>query len=165
MSYLPRGKNADYWEGRRAEAARLEALETARLARRVARGAALDAAEMARFIGRDNAIKQRIVQRNPWFFAAMDTEELGAASSRQLAERELKELGIEVGDNDPVALLDAHHAGRAFVRARGTRDLNPNDVLGGIIGGWPAAERLKGVERPSSAQDGGETYLDKYLET
>jgi hypothetical protein len=46
----------------------------------------------------------------------MDAEQIGQASSRELAMRELKELGIDCGDNDPVAMLDAHHAGRAYAR-------------------------------------------------
>jgi hypothetical protein len=54
------------------------------------------------------------MQRSPYVFAAMDAGELLQASSHELAARELKELGIEAGDNDPLAILDAHHAGRTY---------------------------------------------------
>jgi hypothetical protein len=98
-------KNGDYWDGYNAEAARLGGV--ASLARQVARA-----------LGRDGAVKQRIFARSPGVFSSMDAMELGQASSRELAERELRELGIEVGEGDPVQLLDAHHAGRAYARGQ-----------------------------------------------
>jgi hypothetical protein len=110
VSNLPRGKNADYWEGFNAEKQRRAALDSAEVAQRVARS-----------LRRDAAVKQRIINRSSWFYAAMDQQELGEASGRELAARELKELGIEVGDNDPLALLDAHHSGRQWARDNGKK--------------------------------------------
>ena len=67
----------------------------------------------------------------------MDAEQLGQASSRELATRELKELGIDCGDNDPVAMLDAHHAGRAYARdggrAPGGMDSAGNSAISDIL--------------------------------
>jgi hypothetical protein len=131
-----------YSEGFNAESARIRVRDAAR--------AALDAhpnlpdlaGEVARQLGRDQGHKQRIVQRSPHIFASMDASELGQASSRELAARELKELGIEVGDGDPVQLLDMHHAGRQFARGN-----NGNKLMG-------------------SASDAADTpaFLSKYLE-
>ncbi|HEX4025878.1 MAG TPA: hypothetical protein VHX52_14430 [Steroidobacteraceae bacterium] len=107
------------------------------------------ARQVAQQLGRDNAIKQRIVQRNPWAFSAMDAQELGEASGRELAARELKELGIDQKDNDPVDLLDAHHAGRAYERSRGDRRtglaIKPSVMEG------------------SSANDAAESFIDRYI--
>ncbi len=100
------------------------------------------AAQVGKALGRDNSKKQRIVQRSPHIFGAMDAGELEQASARELATRELKELGVEAGDNDPTALLDAHHAGREFERKRA------------------------GGGRPRWAQDsasGGDSFIDRYL--
>lgn len=127
---MTREKNADYWEGYNAEAARhgrpghFESL----------------AQQVSRALGRDNGRKQRIVARSPEVFSGMDADEYGRASSIELAARELKELGIEVGDNDPLAILDAHHAGRQWAR----------DSLSGKRG---------------SARDAAEggSFMDKYL--
>lgn len=130
-------KSREYWEGWDAEIRRQRAAAD--------RAAGTDYADLAaavgRQLGRDRAHKERIVARSPGVFAAMDTEELGAASSRELAARELRELGIEVGDNDPVALLDAHHSGRDFAR-RGGQD---------------------GRRSSSGALDSaGDTFIDRY---
>lgn len=130
-----------YWEGRRAEDARIALRDRAR--------AALDAhpnfhdlaSEVAKALGRDAGRKQRILQRSAYVFASMDAEEISQASSRELAARELKELGIEVGDGDPVQLLDAHHAGRQYARNNG------NKLIGGSA---------------SDARE-GPSWLDKYL--
>ena len=93
----PRGKNADYWAGYHEEAARQgRAGHFESLAQQVTRA-----------LGRDSARKQRIVARSPGVFSSMDAQEFGQASSRELAIRELKELGIAPGDNDPEAILDA----------------------------------------------------------
>ncbi|HEX3915535.1 MAG TPA: hypothetical protein VHW71_18705 [Steroidobacteraceae bacterium] len=117
--------------------------ESVRLARKTAR-AALDANlgmhDIARVVGeqlsRDNASRQRILARSPYVFGSMDAAEVTTASSRELALRELKELGIEdCADNDPVALLDAHHAGRQFARDGGKR-------AGMDSAGESAADRL-----------------------
>ena len=112
-------KNADYWAGYNAEATRRAAKDA-----RAAVDAMPDlhklASEVAKALGRDAGRKQRILQRSPYVFASMDAEEMSQASSRELAARELKELGIEVGDGDPVQLLDAHHAGRMHERQRAT---------------------------------------------
>lgn len=126
--------------------------ERARIAARDARRAALDAhpslpdlaSEVAKHLGRDHGRKQRILQRSPHVFAAMDADEVGQASSRELAARELKDLGIDVGDSDPVQLLDAHHAGRQWAR----------DQMS--AGGRRSA---------SDAREGGESFLSKYLES
>lgn len=128
-------KTAAYWEGRNAEAARLGSTPSvADLAQQVALS-----------IGRDEARKRVIYARSPDVFSSMDGNEFGEASSVELALRELKALGIEPGDNDPLAILDAHHAGRKYARDRGT-------VLGGCSVG--------------SASDSADTpaFLSKYLE-
>ncbi|MGO9038184.1 MAG: hypothetical protein ACLQKH_09380 [Steroidobacteraceae bacterium] len=100
------------------------------------------AKQVARGFRRDNARKQRIAARSPYIFAAMDAEEYGQASSRELAMRELKELGIDPGDNDPEALLDAHHSGRQFARDRianagagSARDASEADFVDKYTGG------------------------------
>ena len=114
-------KSKAYWEGVVRD-------ETARfIAAKKRAGAALDAnlnlpeiaRQVADHLGRDNARKQRVYQRSPHVFSAMDAEELAQASSREMAIRELTELGIDCGDNDPVAILDAHHAGRQYARDGG----------------------------------------------
>lgn len=103
-------KSAAYWEGRRAEAERLAA----------GNGRSPSVAELAQqvalAINRDEGRKRALVARSPGVFAAMDGNQLGEASSIELAMRELKALGIEPGDNDPLAILDAHHMGRKFAR-------------------------------------------------
>jgi ABC-type hemin transport system ATPase subunit len=73
---------------------------------------------VARLLKRDAARKRAILARTPRLAYAFDAQELDEMSSRELAARELKELGIDAGDNDPLAILDAHHAGRAFERNR-----------------------------------------------
>jgi hypothetical protein len=141
-------RNSDYWDGYNAEAARHGRLgDVASLAQLVAQA-----------LGRDGAVKQRIYARSPGVFSGMDAMEFGQASSRELAERELKELGIEVGDNDPVQLLDAHHAGRKYAR----------DYLipgGNLTGGnripGNNGNRLLG-DSASDAREGG-SFIDKYL--
>ncbi len=126
-------KNADYWEGYNAEAARngRSGLSITELARQVTQA-----------LGRDSARKQRIVARSPGVFSSMDAQEFGQASSRELAMRELKELGIAPGDNDPEAILDAHHAGRQWAR----------DSLSG----------KRGTQQARDSADSG-SFLDKYL--
>lgn len=76
------------------------------------------ARRVTRQLSRDNARKARILQRSPNVFYSMDAAEIEAASGRELAARELKELGIDTGENDPIALLDAHHSGRKWARDR-----------------------------------------------
>jgi hypothetical protein len=76
---------------------------------------------VGRQLGRDNESRQRILARSPYVFGSMDAAELTTASARELAARELSELGIDCADNDPVALLDAHHAGRQYARDGGKR--------------------------------------------
>jgi hypothetical protein len=122
---------------------------------------------IARDIRRDAARKNAVIQRHPWHFAALDQQEVGEMSGHEAAAHSLEQDGFALRDGeDALRMRQAvdHGIALGVARARGTRDLDPNDVLGGIKGGWPAAERLKGVERPS-AQDGGETYVDKYLAT
>jgi hypothetical protein len=122
-------KSPEYWEGRRAEAARLAVKDRTR--------AALDAhpplhdlaAEVSRQLARDNARKQRILQRSPYVARGMDAEELAVMSGRELAERELKDLGITPdGRSVEEQLLDAHHAGRAYAR---NGYIPGNELLGG----------------------------------
>ena len=126
-------KSAAYWEGRNAEAARLgSASSVADLAQQVALA-----------IGRDEARKRVIYARSPGVFAAMDGNELGEASSVELAMRELKTLGIDPGDNDPLAILDAHHAGRQFAR--------DYQMTGG--------NRSTG----SASDSAGDSFIDKYI--
>ena len=77
------------------------------------------AKQVSKGLGRDNARKQRILARSPGAFAGMDSAEYASMSSRELAARELKELGISVGqDDDPEKMLDMHHAGRQWARDR-----------------------------------------------
>jgi hypothetical protein len=134
-------KSADYWAGYHAQAARsaIDAMPNfANLA-----------TEVAKQLGRDQARKNRILQRSPYVFAAMDAAELSQASSRELAARELAELGIEVGDCDPVQLLDAHHAGRQWAR-------DNMSTKGG------SAARLVGGG--GSAQDSSaDSFVDRYM--
>ena len=78
------------------------------------------ARQVSKGLGRDNAVKERIVQRSPHVFYGMDAEAAGQASAAELAARELRELGITPKNSDPVELLDAHHAGRDY--ARNARD-------------------------------------------
>jgi hypothetical protein len=124
-------KSAAYYEGVREEQARQTAkalgLNPAALAQQVARN-----------IAKDELAKRRIFSRG-LTFSVDAAEEVAEMSARELAARELKSLGIEPGDNDPVALLDAHHAGRQYERTKG--------VLGSAR---------------DSASSGG-SFLDKYL--
>ncbi len=128
-------KSADYWEGYNREAAR-----------KVRGGAFAQLAErVSQSLGRDNSRKQRIFHRSPHVFAAMDADELSQASSSEMARRELKELGIDSGDNDPVAILDAHHAGRKYARDGG----KPLGMEGG---------------RTLAMDSTGSSALDRYLQ-
>jgi hypothetical protein len=136
-------KSSDYWAGYDAE--------TARIGARPGHFESL-AQQVSRALGRDEGRKARILQRSPHVFAAMDAEELGQASSRELATRELRELDIDPGDNDPLALLDAHHGGRKFAR----------DTLlnaGAVKGGAASFNRLIGG---AGAQDSAEDFIDRY---
>jgi hypothetical protein len=134
MRNLPRGKNADYWSGYYSSAA----------------------SSVAKSLRADDALKQRIFQRSPHVFVqSMDAEELAQASSLELAARELVELGIDPGEHDPVALLDAHHHGRAYAR---DQIANAN----GIKGGREGFNRLKGgAGGAHDASDGGD-FVDRY---
>lgn len=126
-------KNAAYWEGYNAEAARLS---------RPGHFESL-AQSVARALGRDDGRKQKIFARSPSVFSGMDAEELGRASSRELAVRELRELGINVGgDDDPEKMLDMHHAGRQWARDNQRPDGN----------------RISG-----SARDSAENIIDRYI--
>jgi hypothetical protein len=112
--------------------------------------------EVTRAIRRDNARKQKLFARSPGVFAAMDAEELGRMSSKELAARELTELGINVGeDDDPERMLDMHHAGRQFARDY----LIPGGHLtgGNRIGGNNGNKLIGG-----SASDSAD-FVDKYL--
>lgn len=99
-------------------------------------------------MGQENARKQGILARSPHLAYGMDAAQFASMSSRELAARELKELGITPGDNDdPEMMLNMHHAGRQWAR--------------GMKGGEAAAGRLIG-----SAQDSGEpNFLTKYLQS
>lgn len=145
-------ETAAYWEGRDAEERRLTAKGAARKA--------MDlhdlAATVHQSLRRDNARRERILARSPHLASVMDAVELAQASSHELAVRELKELGIDGAGNDPVALLDAHHAGREWVRNGGIR----------ILGGTGA--RLLGGAAPSTAQfsaqdSAGDSFMTRYL--
>lgn len=154
MSNLPRGKNADYWDGFDAEARRS--------AMRGSRGA-LDAhdlaTEVAKQFGRDNARKQRILARSPHLAYALDAGEFEGMSALELAMRELKEIGHDPGQNDPIAILDAHHAGRKHAR-----DQLAN--IGSVKGGAASFNRLiGGAGGASDAREGGKSIVDKYLES
>lgn len=125
-------KSADYWEGYNAEVARNRRPSFESLAQQVARA-----------FGRDNGRKQKIFERSPGVFTGMDAEEFGRSSSVELAARELKALGIDPGDNDPLAILDAHHAGRQFAR--------DYQMTGG--------NRSTG----SASDSAGDSFIDKYI--
>jgi hypothetical protein len=147
-----------YIDAYNAEAARLAKQNAAYKAR------ALDghpnlaniAREVGRHLGRDQAHRQRILQRSPYVFAAMDATEVATASARELAARELKELGIDCGDNDPVQLLDAHHSGRQFAR---DQQIPGNRLVGGNKVAIPGNKLLGDHSMDSS----GSSTLDKYL--
>jgi hypothetical protein len=111
-----RRKDAAYWEGYRAEAARIAAREAARSG-----GHAADAEDVMRNLRHDEALKNRIFARSPSLLYAIDAEELGTMSATELATRELKELGITPKNSDPVELLDSHYAGREYARSGGRR--------------------------------------------
>ncbi len=145
-------KNAAYWEGYNAEAARLS---------RPGQFESL-AQSVARALGRDNGRKQKIFARSPGVFAAMDAEELGRMSSAEMAARELKALGIDPGENDPVAILDAHHSGRQFARdylIPGNRLTGGNRIQGNdgnkLIG--------SGEHGTQEAHDSAENAIDRYI--
>ena len=108
-------KSADYWQGYREQQIRSAAKE-GRSAVDAMPDLASISREVAKNLGRDQSRKQRIFQRSPHVFVAMDAEAVAQASSCELAMRELQALGIDCGDNDPVAMLDAHHAGRQYAR-------------------------------------------------
>lgn len=116
-------KSAAYYQGVREEQARQTAkalgLNPAALAQQVARN-----------IAKDELAKRRIFSRGITF--SVDAAEVAEMSARELAARELKSLGIEPGDNDPLALLDAHHLGRQYANsARGSaRDSSEDSVVG-----------------------------------
>jgi hypothetical protein len=142
-------KNADYWAGFDAEAARLgrSGSSFTELARQVTQA-----------LGRDQGRKQKIFARSPGVFSSMDAEEFGRMSSRELAERELKELGISAGDSDPEALLDAHHAGRKWAR---DYQIPGNRLTGGnTIQGNNGIELIGGSA--SDAREGG-SFIDRYI--
>jgi hypothetical protein len=140
-------KSAAYWEGRNAEAARLGSTPSvADLAQQVALA-----------IGRDDARKRVIYARSPGVFAAMDGNELGEASSVELAMRELKALGIEPGDNDPLAILDAHHAGRQWAR---DYVIPGGNLTGGNRIAGNNGNKLIGGSASDSA---GDSFVDRYL--
>jgi hypothetical protein len=150
-------KSEAYWLGYRAQEARSAAKDKTR--------AAMDAnpynlqevaREVARGLKRDAVRKNRIFQRSPHVFAAMDAEELGQASAREMAVRELKELGIDCGDDDPVKMLDMHHAGRQFAR---DYQIPGNRLTGG--NNTPmSGNKLLGDHSMDSS---GSSTLDKYL--
>jgi hypothetical protein len=145
----PKEKSAAYWAGYHEEVARRRAREG-----RMGSSVALLAQHIAQDLARDNGRKQKLFARSPSFFSSMDAEEFGRASSIELAVRELQALGIEPGDNDPLAILDAHHAGRKFARDL----LNPNAVKGGA----GSLNKLKGGS--GEAQDADEpSFIDNYL--
>jgi hypothetical protein len=148
--------SAAYLDGRRQEEARIGARVRAALDARIPNLADI-AREVGKQLGRDNGHKQRIWQRSPHVFSSMDAEELGQASARELAARELKELGIDFGDHDPVAILDAHHGGRQYARDRSPADGGP------IMGGKP--DRIfNPLGSSHDASEGtGNQSLDKYL--
>jgi hypothetical protein len=146
--------NKDYIEGFNAERIRLAARDAARRALDANPSLPDIAREVAKHLSRDNARKTRILQRSPYVFAAMDAGELSQASSHELAARELKELGIEPGDNDPLAILDAHHAGRTYARDKIS--------FAGIKGGAASAKGLLGGD--GSAHDSADgSFVDRYL--
>jgi hypothetical protein len=127
-----RYSDKDYWTAE-AEAARLRASRGAGAAFDARPDIANIAREVSKQLGRDNAHKQRIVARSPHVFSSMDAEEVGQSSSIELAVRELKALGIDPGENDPVAILDAHHAGRQYVRGAGSRGSASDSAESGAL--------------------------------
>ncbi|MHB8811690.1 MAG: hypothetical protein ACYDAE_00305 [Steroidobacteraceae bacterium] len=112
------------------------------------------ARQVAKSLRRDDAIKRRILYRSPHLLSTMDASELQTASARELAARELKELGVEVGDGDPIQLLDMHHAGRKFAR---DRDHGPGTAFP-IMGGKPAE-----IFNPTARDASEPSLVDKYL--
>jgi hypothetical protein len=116
------------------------------------------ATQVAKQFRRDEARKQRILARSPQLGYALDAAEFARMSSKELAERELKELGISAGDSDPEAILDAHHAGRKWAR---DYQIPGNRLTGGnTIQGNNGIE-LKGGSA-SDAHEGG-SFIDRYI--
>ena len=108
---------------------------------------------------RDVALKSRILQRSPRLAYSLDEQQLGEASGRELAAKELRELGIEIGDSDdPIKIADAYHLGRAH--AARDFDIPGNKLVGGNTvpgGGAP----LLGSSSHDAA-DGG--FVGRYLQ-
>jgi hypothetical protein len=167
-------KSPAYWEGHAAETRRIAAKDAVRAVLDAHPNVSDLAQEVGRQFARDNARKQGIIARSPHLARAVDAEELAGMSSRELAEREISELGIKPdGRSVEEQLLDAHHAGRDFVRNGG--------ILGGMgamKGGEAAGRRLIGgasdaADAPTfmsmylggmdSAETAGESFLDNYL--
>jgi len=138
-------KNADYWAGYNEEAARngrpgnLEEL----------------AATVSRQFARDAGRKQRILARSPHLGYGLDAEEYEGMSSRELAKRELDEIGVKPDDRSiEEQLLDAHHGGRAYAR-----DQLAN--TGAAKGGAASFNRLIGGA--GSARDSSDgDFVDRY---
>jgi hypothetical protein len=102
------------------------------------------AAQVAKQFRKDEARKQKILARSPHLAYALDAEEVARMSSRELAARELKELGIPIGkDADPEEMLNMYHLGRQHAMGR---DSGIIGGFAGIKGGREAAQRLIGGE-------------------
>jgi hypothetical protein len=154
-------KTAAYWEGWDKEAKRkgrnpLENLSPADLAQRVAFS-----------IARDEARKRVIYARSPGVFSGMDANELGQASSRELALKELKELGINIAeDADPEEMLNMFHLGRDHAMGRDRTPASGGEILGGkpkyIFDPLGTSER--GTQEEPHAHDAadGRSWVDKH---
>jgi hypothetical protein len=166
-----------YRDGFNAEGRRIAARDTRRAALDAHPNLTDIAREVGKQLGRDNVRKQRIVQRSPHVFAAMDAQELGAASGRELAVKELRELGIEIGaDYDPVMALDMFHQGRAHAardfKIPGNKLTGGNTIQGNngipIVGsGGVGTQEDQRQQRLNIAEtkshDSRESWLDSYL--
>lgn len=117
-----------------------------------------EAERIAKMFARDDARKRRILARSPHLAYGLDAVALDEMSSRELAERELKELGVEVGENDdPVKLLDVHHAGRHHARSQ-------FELLGYPYSPPMLRDEIEQTKGGSQAMDcAGGSFVDKYL--
>ncbi len=86
------------------------------------------AKQVSRDLGRDRGRKQAILARSPHLGYALDAGTYEGMSSRELAQRELSELGIKPDDRSvEEQLLDAHHAGRKHARDGGGNRQSAHD--------------------------------------
>lgn len=149
-------KSDDYYIGRGMEDERRSAKASASAASDAHPTVVDLATSVMKQLRRDDARKQEILQRSPHLGHALDAETYQGMSARELAQRELSELGVEPdGRSVEEQLLDAHHRGRAY--ARGER-IPGNKLKGGNEVAMPG-NKLIGSANDSA----GDSFIDHYL--